>query len=52
MKRGNVKAGFVGTKAVSEPSRSLKYSFISFSPLVDEVLRRLRAVALQPVGDE
>lgn len=41
MKRGNVKAGFVGTKAVSEPSRSWKYSFISFSPLVDEVLRSL-----------
>lgn len=52
MKRGNVKAGFMGTRAVSEPSRSLKFSFISFPPLVDEVLRRLRAVAPQPVGDE
>lgn len=52
MKRGNVKAGFVGTRAVSEPSRSLKFSFISFPPLVDEVLRRLGAVTPQPVGDE
>lgn len=34
MKRGNVTAGFVGKKALSELSRSLKYDFISFSPLV------------------
>lgn len=31
MKRGNVKAGFAGKRAVSELSRSLKYNFISFS---------------------
>lgn len=34
VKRGSVKAGFVGKKALSELSRRLKYNFISSSTLV------------------
>lgn len=41
MKRGNVKAGFVGTAAVSEHSRSLKHNFISFLLRLNETARKL-----------